>query len=416
VGLSIGQFLNWQLISKRLRIYTEVANDSITIPAYLENRFNDKTKILRLVTAIVIVIFFTFYTASGLVSGGLLFSSAFHISYTTALIISSVIVVSYTCIGGFLAVSWIDFFQGCLMFFALLIIPAVTLHALHGLDNTMDIIRNYTTPGYLDAFSGISTIGILSLLSWGLGYFGQPHILVRFMAMRTHREAPKAQFICMSWMNLSLYGAVFTGLFGMAFFAKSPLKDPETNFIHLSTLLFNPWISGALLAAVLSATMSTSSSQLLASSSAIAEDFYRRFFRPKASAKELIIIARLGMLFIAVIAFAMALNTNNSILHLVSHAWAGLGGAFGPVILISLFWKRMNLQGSIAGIITGTVVIFIWSYFKHLGGIFSLYELIPAFLFNCITIFVVSSLTKQPDESVLKDFEQTQLLLKSDKT
>lgn len=415
VGLSVGQYLNWQLIAKRLRVYTEVANNSITIPAYLENRFNDKTRILRMVTAIVIVIFFTFYTASGLVSGGLLFSSAFDVNYNTALIITSIVVVSYTCFGGFLAVAWIDFFQGTLMFFALLTVPAVTLYALGGVNKTMHIVESHMGLSYLDAFRGMSFIGIVSLLGWGLGYFGQPHIIVRFMAMRTHKETPKAQFICMTWMNLSLYGAIFTGIFAMAFFADNPLKSPETAFIHLSTILFNPWLSGIMLAAVLSSTMSTSSSQLLGSSSAIVEDFYRRFFRSSASAKELVIIARLGVLLIACIAFVLAKDTENTILKLVSYAWAGLGGTFGPVILLSLFWKRMNLAGAMAGIMTGTITVIVWPYLHHLGGIFQLYEMVPAFLFNCIMIVLVSLLTKPPHSSVQQEFDQTQLLLESKK-
>lgn len=413
IGLSIGQYLNWQLISKRLRVYTEVANDSITIPAYLENRFHDTTRFLRLVTAVVIIIFFTFYTASGFVSGGLLFQSTFHVPYIAGLLITAVIVISYTCLGGFLAIAWIDFFQGTLMFFALLVVPAMTLNSLGGLDNTMRIIGTHADASYLDAFNGISLVGTVSLLAWGLGYFGQPHIIVRFMAMRKHTDAPKAQFICMTWMNLALYGAVFTGIFGMAFFANNPLKDTETGFIHLSTILFNPWIAGILLAAVLSATMSTSSAQLLGSSSAVVEDFYHRFLRPTAGNKELLWISRLGVVLIAVVALVLAHNPKSSILNLVSYAWAGLGGAFGPVILISLFWRRMNLTGALSGIILGALIVIIWPYFESFGGIFKLYELIPAFFIGCIAIITGSLLTGEPSNSVKKEFDEVAALLKT---
>ena len=412
IGLSIGQYLNWQLISRRLRVYTEIANDSITIPAYLENRFHDTTKILRLVTALVILLFFTFYTASGFVSGGLLFQSTFHVSYVTGLWITAAIVIAYTCIGGFLAIAWIDFFQGTLMFFALIIVPLVTLHSMGGLDSTMRIIGDHSSAAYLDAFHGVTLISILSLLSWGLGYFGQPHIIVRFMAMSRASESPKAQFICMTWMNIALYGAVFTGLFGMAFFASNPLMDTETGFIHLSTMLFNPWIAGILLAAVLSATMSTSSAQLLSSSSAVVEDVYHRFLRPSAKSQELLWVSRLGVILIAIVSLFLAHDPKSSILNLVSYAWAGLGGAFGPVILISLFWRRMNLAGALAGIVSGAFVVIIWPHLHALGGIFKLYELMPAFLLSCVAIVVSSLVTQKPSNAVDREFDESMAMLK----
>ncbi len=412
IGLSLGQFLNWQFVAKRLRVYTEVANDSLTIPAYFENRFHDFTKSLRMITAIVILIFFAFYSAAGFVSGGLLFQSTFHVSYETGLIITAIIVIGYTCIGGFIAVSWIDFFQGTLMFFALLVVPAVTLQSLGGLDNTLRIIGSHGSANYFDVFHGTSWIAIISFLAWGLGYFGQPHIIVRFMAIKKHTEAPKAQFICMTWMNIALYGAVFTGLFGMAFFASSPLKDPETGFIHLSTTLFNPWVAGVLLAAVLSATMSTSSAQLLGSSSAFVEDFYHRFIRPYASNKELLWVSRLGVVAISLIALYMALSPKSSILHLVSYAWAGLGGAFGPVILISLFWKRMNLIGAQCGVLTGALVVIVWPYLKSFGQVFHLYELLPAFVLGCLAIIIGSLCSKAPSKEILREFDETMIILK----
>ena len=409
IGLAIGQFFNWQLVAKRLRVYTEIAHDAITIPAYLENRFEDKTKTLRLLTAIIILIFFTFYSASGFVSGGLLFQTVFHISYYLGLFIMAVVVVGYTCLGGFWAVSWIDFFQGFLMLLALLIVPAMTLNALGGWNQTMTILDQHTSPGYLSAFHDVSVIQIISFLGWGLGYFGQPHIIVRFMAMRHHKDKQKAQCICMFWMVMALYGAIFTGIFGRAFFSDKALIDPEAGFIVLSLTLFSPFITGFLLAGVLSAVMSTASSQLLSSSSAIAEDLYRRFLRPKASSKELIWVSRLSVLLIALIALVVAMDPQSSILMLVAHAWAGLGAAFGPVILLSLFWRRMNLHGALAGMLSGALTVIIWPSLIEFGVIFEFYELIPGFIISFSAILIVSLLTSPPSASVRKSFNKMRL-------
>ncbi|ALA24402.1 proline:sodium symporter PutP [Piscirickettsia salmonis] len=415
IGLSLGAYLNWQFIAKRLRIYTEIAKDAITIPAYLEHRFHDTTKILRSATAIVVLTFFTFYTAAGFVSGGLLFSSTFHIDYSTGLIITAAIIVIYTCVGGFLAIAWVDFFQGTLMFFALLIVPAVALHHLGGISTTLHIIDSQSS-FLLNAFHGTSALGTFSLLAWGLGYFGQPHILVRFMATKTHKDIPKAQFICMTWMNFALYGAIFTGLFSIAFFAQTPLANPETAFLQLAKTLFNPWVAGILLAAVFSATMSTSSAQLLASASALAEDCYHRFLRPQAKARELLNISRIGVILITCIAFALAFNPQSSILNLVGYAWAGLGAAFGPVILISLFWRRMNLPGAIAGILIGALVVIIWPHLHNLGSIFTIYELLPAFILSVCSIIIVSLTTTPPHVKIYQEFDQTLAILNTPST
>lgn len=415
IGLSLGAFFNWQFVAKRLRVYTEVAKDAITIPAYLEHRFHDKTKILRSVTAIVVLIFFTFYAAAGFSAGGLLFSATFHIGYILGLFVTATVIVVYTCIGGFLAIAWVDFFQGTLMFFALLIVPAVTLNHLGGLHEITHII-NAHSPFKLNALTDTNLFGILSLLAWGLGYFGQPHILVRFMATKTHRDIPKAQFICMAWMNIALYGAIFTGLFGIAFFAQHPLANTETVFLQLAKTLFNPWIAGLLLAAVLSATMSTSSAQLLASASAFAEDFYHRFFRPQAKAQELLIVSRLGVVLITCIAFVLALNPHSSILNLVGYAWAGLGAAFGPVILFSLFWRRMNLFGALSGMVVGTITVIIWPHLHKFGGIFTLYELLPAFILSALSILIFSVITTPPSAKIYQEFDQTLEVLNEPKT
>ncbi len=414
IGLALGAYLNWQIVAKRLRVYTEVAKDSITIPSYFENRFHDTTGMLRLLTALVILIFFTFYTASGFVAGGLLFSSTFHVGYTTGLVLTAAIILIYTCIGGFLAISWIDFFQGCLMFIALLVVPITVLYHLGSLQGSLSTITHQSSV-YLNAFKGTSFIGVISLFAWGLGYFGQPHILVRFMATKSAKTIPQAQFICMTWMCLALLGAVFTGLLGIAFFAPNGLSNPETVFLVLAESLFNPWIAGLLLAAVLSATMSTASAQLLASSSAVAEDFYHKFIRPDAKARELLWVSRLIVLVIAVIAVLLSLNPKSSILALVGYAWAGLGASFGPIIVLSLFWKRMNLTGAFLGIIIGALTVIIWPHFKSYGGIFALYELLPGFVFACIGVYVGSMLTKAPSLKLLSQHREV-ILVEGSKT
>ncbi len=401
IGLSIGAYLNWQFVAKRLRIYTEIAGDSLTVPSFFHNRFQDKTHILKTLTALVVLIFFTFYASASFVSIGLLFHTVFGLSYAKSLMIGSRIIMFYTILGGFLAISWIDFFQGSLVFVALLTVPAVTLYALHGLHPTLDLIQAQGA-NFSNAFSDISIVGIISLLAWGLGYFGQPHILVRFMAARNHKTIPQAQFICMTWMILSLFGALFTGFFAIAYFAGSPLANPETAFLYLAKDLFNPWITGVLLAAVLSANMSTTSAQLLSSSSAITEDLYHTFFRRKASQKELVLVGRSGVLCVTAVAFYLAQDPhNNSILNLVAHAWAGLGASFGPVILISLFWPRMTRNGAFAGMLVGALTVMIW---PKISAIHAMYELLPGFIFASLAIFIVSLLDKPPSQAVRAKF------------
>ena len=405
IGLTMGAFLNWHFIAKRLRIYTEVAKDALTVPSYFHNRFHDHSNVLKTLTALVVLIFFTFYASATFVSIGLLFHSMFGMAYIDSVLLGGSIILVYTIVGGFLAISWIDFFQGTLVFLALLIVPIVTLYALHGLHPTLDLVA---AQGHnlLDAYHDTTFIGVISLLAWGFGYFGQPHILVRFMAVKEPREMPKAQFICMTWMVVSLYGAVFTGFFAIAYFAKTPLANPETAFLYLSQDLFNPWLTGILLAAVLSTNMSTCSAQLLASSSAITEDLYHTFLRRKVSQKELVFIGRLGVLLVSAIAFMMALNPNSSILKLVAHAWAGLGASFGPVILISLFWPRITRNGAFAGMVVGTLTVIIWPLIPHINA---LYELFPGFIFAFVTIVLVSLFDKKPSQAILDEFEKVKI-------
>lgn len=401
IGLAIGAYLNWQFIAKPFRVYTEVANDSITVPDFFENRFRDQSKILRIVSAIVILVFFTFYTSSSLVGGAILLENSFGMDYIAALWIGAAVILSYTFFGGFLAASWTDFIQGILMFLALIIIPIAAIYELGGWNETVQQIGSIDT-SFLNVYSGATAIGVISLLAWGLGYFGQPHIIVRFMGIKSTKEIPKARLIGMGWMILSLFGAMFIGFAGIAYFSDSPLKNSETVFIAFSQVLFNPWVAGFLLAAILSAIMSTVDSQLLVSSSALAQDFYKSIFRRNASRKEEMIVGRIAVLGIAIIAIILGYNPESKVLELVSYAWAGFGAAFGPVIILSLFWRRMTRNGALAGIIIGAVTVIIWS--KLTGGLFDVYELAPGFFFSMLAILIVSILDKGPSEEVKNEF------------
>jgi sodium/proline symporter len=410
IGLSIGAYLNWQFIAKPFRVYTEVANDSITVPDFFENRFRDNSKILRVVSAIVILVFFTFYTSSSLVGGAILLESSFGMDYTLALWVGAAVILSYTFFGGFLAASYTDFIQGILMFLALIIIPIVVIYELGGWGETVQKVGNID-PSYLDITTGATFIGVVSLLAWGLGYFGQPHIIVRFMGIKSTKEIPKARLIGMTWMIISLFGAIFIGFTGVAYFADSPLENSETVFIMFSQVLFNPWVAGFLLAAILSAIMSTVDSQLLVSSSALAQDFYKAIFRKEASQKEEMIVGRIAVLVIAVLAILLGYDRDSKVLELVSYAWAGFGAAFGPVIILSLFWKRMTRNGALAGIIVGAITVIVWKQLT--GGIFDLYELAPGFLFASLAIMIVSLLGKAPSEEVQNEFDTFKTELKN---
>jgi sodium/proline symporter len=403
IGLSVGAYLNWQFVAKPLRVYTEVAKDSITIPDFFENRFRDHSKILRVISAIVILVFFTFYTSSSLVGGAILLENSFGMDYKVALWVGAAVILSYTLFGGFLAASWTDFIQGILMFLALIIVPIVAIYELGGWNETVQQIGNIDT-SYLDVYSGATAIGVISLLAWGLGYFGQPHILVRFMGLKSTKDVPNARLIGMVWMILSLFGAVFVGFAGIAYFADSPLENSETVFIMFSQVLFNPWVAGFLLAAILSAIMSTVDSQLLVSSSALANDFYKSIFRRNASKKEEMIVGRIAVLGIAVIAIFLGYDPDSKVLELVGYAWAGFGAAFGPVIILSLFWKRMTRNGALAGIIVGAITVILWAQIS--GGLFDVYELAPGFLFASLGIIIVSLLDKTPLKEVQEEFNE----------
>lgn len=409
LGLGIGTYLNWKFIAKRLRNYTEIAGDSITLSDYFENRFRDKTKVLRVVSAFFILIFFLIYTASGFVAGGKLFHTVFGIPYIWALTIGVVVVISYTFLGGFMAVCWTDFVQGMLMLFAILVVPLVGIKLVGGPGMTVDVLRNMN-PELLNPFTdstgkAITLISVISLMAWGFGYFGQPHILVRFMAVKSSQEIKKARSVAMVWVILSLGAAILVGIAGRAYIAK-PLEGvaSETIFMVMVNDIFPAAMAGILLSAILAAIMSTADSQLLVTSSAISEDFYKALFRPKASDKELLWVSRLTVIGVAIIAYIFAMNPESSVLDLVSYAWAGFGAAFGPLVILSLYWKRMTRNGALAGMISGGVTVLIWKQLSGYGGIFSLYEIVPGFFISLIAIVIFSLLEKQSSEEIDKEF------------
>ena len=414
IGLIIGAWLNWLLVAGRLRVHTEVQNNALTLPDYFSNRFNDQKKILRIVSAFVILIFFAIYCASGMVAGARLFESMFDLSYSTALWISAIATISYVFIGGFLAVSWTDTFQAGLMIFALLLTPIVTLMTFSDLSQ-VSLALEAARPQATDLMGELGIVAILSLLAWGLGYFGQPHILVRFMAADSVKSIPNARRIGMTWMILCLGGAVAAGFFGIAYFEANPAlanvvnSNPETVFMELTKILFNPWIAGVVLAAILAAVMSTLSCQLLVCSSTLTEDFYKSFLRKNASQNELVWVGRGMVLLIALLAIWMAGNPESKVLGLVAYAWAGFGAAFGPLIILSLFWRRMTLNGALAGMIVGAVMVIVW---KNVWGDTGIYEIIPGFICSTLAIVVVSLLGQAPNTAVTDRFDEADRLYK----
>lgn len=421
VGLILGALLNYLLVAPRLRVYTEVADDALTIPDYFAKRFNDPDVTLRVIASSVIILFFTLYTSSGLVAGGKLFESSFGLDYSVGLMVTASVVVAYTLFGGFLAVSLTDFVQGCIMFVALILVPAVAYSQFDSITQIHDIIITQQ-PNHFDWLDGVTLTAILSSMAWGLGYFGQPHIVVRFMALRSLQDMPAMRNIGMTWMIVSLVGALLIGFIGVAYVAhfKLALTDAETIFILFSEVLFHPIITGFLLAAILAAIMSTISSQLLVSSSSITDDFYRNFVKRDASQKELVFIGRLSVLAVALVACGLALDRDSSVLSLVSNAWAGFGAAFGPLILFSLFWRDMTKQAAIAGMLTGAATVLAWIYLpitidgQSLSSI--MYEIVPGFICSSLAIWLVSRFNPQSDEVVLRQFEQVSGLIQQNRS
>jgi len=409
-GLMIGTYLNWKFIARRLRKYTQIAGNSITLPVFFENRFRDRSGILRVLSAVFIIIFFLLYTSSGFVAGAKLFNTVFNIPYIFALSIGVFVIIGYTFLGGFMAVSWTDFFQGMLMFFAIIIIPILGVSALGGFGQAVAKTKAIN-PELLNIFTStggerLKFIPVLSLFAWGFGYFGQPHILARFMAISSSDKIKKARKIAMGWVTISLSAAVAVGIAGRALLVKTPLSgtaESETVFMILVSQLTTPLIGGILLAAILAAVMSTADSQLLVTSSAITEDLYRTVLKRKPGDKELVWVSRISVILVAAIAFVIALNPESSVLELVAYAWAGFGATFGPVVILSLFWKRMTTSGAIAGIFTGGITVLIWKNLS--GGIFELYEIVPGFFLSAAAIVLASLLDKSPSLEIVEEFE-----------
>ncbi|MFQ6371556.1 sodium/proline symporter PutP [Shewanella sp. YIC-542] len=412
LGLLIGALFNYLLVAPRLRVYTVEADDALTLPDFFSKRFGLSNGPVRMISAIVIILFFTLYTSSGLVAGGKLFETAFHLDYQLGLLITVGVVVAYTLLGGFLAVSLTDFVQGCIMFVALILVPYVAYSQFDGASDMMFNARS-SIDSLSESMSQISVLTIISSLAWGLGYFGQPHIIVRFMAIRSVKDIKLARNIGMSWMLVTILGALATGLVGVAYVHKFDLvlKDPETIFIVFSQILFHPLITGFLLAAILAAVMSTISSQLLVSSSSLTEDVYRALFHQHIDEKKLVNIGRLGVLLVAAVATWLALDRSSSILDLVSNAWAGFGAAFGPLVLFSLFWHKMNHGAAVAGIVSGAATVLFWIYAPVLADGKTLssvvYEIIPGFLVSSVSIILVSHFGKDPSQEVQQTFVST---------
>lgn len=422
IGLLVGAWANWKWVAPRLRSYSEIAGNSITVPSFFENRLHDKSRLLRVLSAAIIIFFFTFYVSSGMVSGGRYFESTFGGDYLVGMLIVAAVTVFYTFVGGFLAVSYTDTVQGLLMFASLIIVPIMAIMALDDPGQIFSFAANnpYATggvienPNYFSLFSGVSAAVIIGNLAWGLGYFGQPHIIVRFMALRKPSDARAGRFYGIGWMLLSLIGAVFVALAGTVFFTQTnhsitDQENYETIFLDMAQVMFHPLFAGLVLTAVLAAIMSTMSSQMLVVSTSLIEDLFLIFAKKKPSQDVLINLSRTAVVGIAVIAAVLAINPSDSILGLVGFAWAGFGSAFGPLVLLSLYWKRLNSTGAIAGMVTGAIVAIGWGM-SPLSD--ALYELVPGFAISLITTVVVSLVTKAPEPKVMAEFEEASKLAK----
>ena len=441
IGLAVGTYLNWLIVAKRLRRYTVVARNSITLPDFFSNRFHDKHKILMSVSALMILIFFVPYTASGFAACGKLFSSLFQLDYFWAMLLSAVVIVAYTTIGGFLAASTTDLMQGIVMSIALVIVLVFGISTAGGVGAVMENAQNM--PGFLSMFDvhvpatgGSEPYGflkIVSMMAWGLGYFGMPHVLLRFMAIRSEHQLKTSRRIASVWVVISLFVSVMIGVIGAKAIPElldrsslvgagadtlaAATSQSETIFIKIADTLANSGIlpallAGVILAGILAATMSTADSQLLAASSSVAQNFFKGLICKNAKEKTTMWVARGTVIVIAIIAVMIASDPNSSVFEIVSFAWAGFGATFGPLVLFSLFWKRTTLQGALAGMVSGGVMIFLWKFLiKPLGGVWGIYELLPAFIVASILILVVSLLTKAPSQEIVDEFE-----LAADKT
>ena len=409
VGLIVGTYLSWLFVAKPLRKCSITFGDSITIPEFLSNRFKDKSHILSIVSVIFIVLFFTIYTASGFVACAKLFNSVFGLNYHAGLAIGLVVILCYTITGGYTAVCTTDFLQGSLIFIAFIISTLVVVFSIGGVGDSINVFKNFQELAgtELKAFDGM---GIISALAWGLGYFGMPHIIVRFMGIRSNSEVGKARRIGIIWMIISYIGAILIGTLGTVYLKKFGItlnsESAETVFSETMKNMYPAFIAGIFLCAILAASMSTADSQLLAASSAVSQDIFKGLIKKNAEEKEVMIISRFTVFLIALIALLLSLNPNSSIFSLVSFAWSGFGGTFGPLILLSLYWKRTTAPGAIAGLICGGITDVVWHYIPaSVAKIFGLYEILPAFIV-CLVVTVLVSLLTKPDAEVLTKFEE----------
>ena len=420
IGLAVVTYINWLLVAKRIRLYSHKIN-AVTIPEFFAKRFHDNAKVLSLIAALIIIIFFVPYTASGFSACGKLFSSLFGVDYQIAMIISAVVIVLYTTLGGFSAASTTDLIQSIVMTVALFVVvgfgvsQAGGVHAV--LENASQLPAYFSLTSTGDGAGGTTPYGgltIVSTLAWGLGYFGMPHILLRFMAIEDSKKLKTSRRIASVWVVISMAVAIFIGTVGVGMIGAGVLDggfDGERIIIEISNLLstygvFPALVAGVILSGILAATMSTADSQLLAASSSASQDIFISFFKVKLSQKKAMLIARTSVVLISVIGVIIALDENSSIFRVVSFAWAGFGAAFGPLVLFSLFWKRTNKAGAVAGMVTGGAMVFIWKYIiAKLSPVLNIYELLPAFILSSLAIVAVSLLTKAPDKSITDEFD-----------
>ena len=430
IGLAVGTYLNWLIVSKRLRRYSVRANNSITLPDFFSNRFREKKPVIMLISAAFILIFFTVYASSCLVTCGKLFSTLFGLPYVWMMIIGAVFVLIYTLLGGFLAESASDFMQAIVMIVALSVIVVISTVKAGGIGAVIDNAQSI--PGFLEFF-GLATpavqdgvqlveagkpvfgnaapygaLSVASMMAWGLGYFGMPQVLLRFMAIRKEDELKRSRRIAMVWVVISLAVAVFIGLVGRQLFPIEHLtkSSAESIFITLSTSFLPPLLAGFVMAGILAATISSSDSYLLIAASALAKNIFQGVAHKKATDKQVMLVSRITLVVLTLIGVLIALDENSVIFQIVSFAWAGFGATFGPIMLFSLFWKRTTRAGAIAGMVGGGAMVFIWKLgIANLGGVFAIYELLPAFIFSAICIVVVSLLTKAPSKEIEEDFE-----------
>ena len=424
IGLGVGTWVNWLLVARKIRRYSANIN-AITVPDFYSKRYHDESNILNVIAAIVIIVFFIPYTASGFAACGKLFNSLFGVDYMTAMVISALIIVGYTIMGGFKAVSTTDLVQSIVMTMALIVVVCFGVNTAGGFDAVMENAK--ALPGYLsmtashDISSGTSTpygfLTIVSTMAWGLGYFGMPHILVRFMAVEDEKKLVLSRRIATIWVFIAMAVAIFIGIVGLGMTKAGALKflegsSSETIIVEIAGLIssygiFPAIVAGVILAGILAATMSTADSQMLAAASGVSQNIVQDFFKVKLSETQSLLVARLTIVEISIIGIFLARDPNSSVFGIVSFAWAGFGGAFGAVTLCALFWKRSNRWGALAGMISGGVMVFVWKYaVRPLGGVWNIYELLPAFLVSLVFIIVVSLLTEAPDASIVKEFDE----------